>query len=301
MISLEVRRTLVKSPPELWAELSDPARLADHLRELGEIRIVGTVPEQMVEWEAQDARGRVLIKPSGWGTKVTLTALRQMPQPEPPLAPESLPQSGSSAPVEPAPLLASRMPQPEPLLPPQPDAEPEPDARVEPAVEPDLDAQSEPRAALDLEARREPDAADLPAPDPEPQLEPRRGFLARLFGRRKRIETQQDARPELSETARPAPDAAVDLARDVAAIATQESETAVLPAPHETGMATNEPATDAPPAPEETPIAGERQEATDISAALKRAEEVAAEQVKAMLTSMLDRLGAAHHRPFSRA
>ena len=42
MISSEVQRTLVKSPPELWAELSDPAALARHLGELGEIRIVRT-------------------------------------------------------------------------------------------------------------------------------------------------------------------------------------------------------------------------------------------------------------------
>src|SRR5664280_1010248 len=39
MISSEVQRTLVKSPPELWAEISDPASLARHLGEFGEIRI----------------------------------------------------------------------------------------------------------------------------------------------------------------------------------------------------------------------------------------------------------------------
>ena len=38
----------------------------------------------------------------------------------------------------------------------------------------------------------------------------------------------------------------------------------------------------------------------DISAELKAAEEATAEQVTAMLTGVLDRLGAAHHRPFSR-
>ena len=41
-VSSEVRRTLVKSPPELWAELSDPTALGRHLGELGEIRITGT-------------------------------------------------------------------------------------------------------------------------------------------------------------------------------------------------------------------------------------------------------------------
>ena len=39
MISSEVQRTLVKSPPELWAEVSDPASLSRHLGELGEVRI----------------------------------------------------------------------------------------------------------------------------------------------------------------------------------------------------------------------------------------------------------------------
>jgi len=34
MISSEVQRTLVKSPPELWAELSDPDALARHLGDL---------------------------------------------------------------------------------------------------------------------------------------------------------------------------------------------------------------------------------------------------------------------------
>ena len=43
-------------------------------------------------------------------------------------------------------------------------------------------------------------------------------------------------------------------------------------------------------------------ETPDIAAELKAAEEeVAAEEVTAVLTAVLDRLGAAHHRPFSRA
>ena len=79
MISSEVQRTLVKSPPELWAELSDPAALARHLGELGEIRIANIEPERTVEWEAALRTGpssaaESLIKPSGWGTRVTLVA-----------------------------------------------------------------------------------------------------------------------------------------------------------------------------------------------------------------------------------
>jgi len=65
MITSEVQRTLVKSPPELWAELSDPTSLARHLGELGEIRITRVDPEQRVEWETTGASGSVAIKPSG--------------------------------------------------------------------------------------------------------------------------------------------------------------------------------------------------------------------------------------------
>jgi hypothetical protein len=86
-VSSEVQRTLVKSPPELWAELSDPASLANHLGELGEIRIVRTVPETTVEWEAAEVTGTVQIKPSAWGTRVTLSVTRERAQldPEPQL------------------------------------------------------------------------------------------------------------------------------------------------------------------------------------------------------------------------
>ena len=80
MPSSEVQRTLVKSPPELWAELSDPASLARHLGEFGEIRITRVEPETAVEWEADGVSGTVELKPSGWGTKVTLTAIREPPR-----------------------------------------------------------------------------------------------------------------------------------------------------------------------------------------------------------------------------
>lgn len=77
------QRTLVKSPPELWAELSDMSALARHLGEFGEIRITRTEPESVVEWEGDLASGSVRLEPSGWGTKVTLTALPVMADPPP--------------------------------------------------------------------------------------------------------------------------------------------------------------------------------------------------------------------------
>jgi hypothetical protein len=74
MPPLEAKRTLVKSPPELWAEVSDAGALARHLGEFGEIRITRTQPESVVEWEGDRASGSVRLEPSGWGTRVTLTA-----------------------------------------------------------------------------------------------------------------------------------------------------------------------------------------------------------------------------------
>jgi hypothetical protein len=75
MTEHEASRTLVKSPPELWAELSDQESLAGHLAEpFGEIRITRLEPETAVAWEGERASGTVRIEPSGWGTRVTLTA-----------------------------------------------------------------------------------------------------------------------------------------------------------------------------------------------------------------------------------
>ena len=69
-----VQRTLVKSPPELWAELSNPESLARRLSDFGEIRITRLVPETTVAWEGERASGTVELESSGWGTKVRLTA-----------------------------------------------------------------------------------------------------------------------------------------------------------------------------------------------------------------------------------
>lgn len=187
MISSEVQRTLVKSPPELWAELSDPAALARHLGELGEIRITKIEPEQSVEWEAEAASGKVELKASGWGTKVTLSVTQE---------------------------LAEKMSA----------TEPEPEPEPEPAEEP-----VEETAAQEEQA-------------------PRVGFFARLFRRRAKTAAAGIAEPE---------------------------PVAIEPEPDPE-----------PPA--------------DLSAELAAAEEALAAETTEMLKLALDRLGAAHHRPFSR-
>jgi hypothetical protein len=70
MPTIEVSRTLVKSPPELWAELQG-ARLREAV---GAERITPSEDERLLVWEAECSRGSATLEPSGWGTKVILTA-----------------------------------------------------------------------------------------------------------------------------------------------------------------------------------------------------------------------------------
>jgi hypothetical protein len=70
MPTVEVSRTLVKSPPELWAELEGDCLSAV----VGEVTIRPVEAERELAWEAQGASGTALLEPAGWGTKVTLTA-----------------------------------------------------------------------------------------------------------------------------------------------------------------------------------------------------------------------------------
>jgi hypothetical protein len=146
-----VQRTLVKSPPELWSEVSDPVALARHLGGFGEIRISRLEPEATVAWEGDRARGTVSLEPSGWGTKVTLTA------------------------EAPAPVAVV---EPEPA--PEPEPEPEPVAVVEPEPEPELEPELRKRFWARWFRRRyveatpelEPEPQPEPEPEPEPVVEP---------------------------------------------------------------------------------------------------------------------------------
>ncbi len=415
MISSEVQRTLVKSPPELWTELSDPESLARHLGELGEITITRTEPENLVEWEAEGTTGTVEIESSGWGTRVKLTVLRELEaepggegqaapeasaavpsredEPETPAleaALEEEPEAPAAAPalaeelatatstptleeelqaVAPAPPATgeeaavadvSTTAGPEPTaetppreLKPAPATEAArraagwPPARQEtgPAIESDLRAAEEvdgpPREPDGLQEwaaqSAEADAAAVTATpaDGEPDApEPRRGFFARIFGRRRArraeaehagpaaIELDVATPPALCEpdgvleqgvpADEPEPEQALDLElapehafQDGAPAeqgAGEEPESEPLdaaPEDHQTTTAGPDLAaageeSAVPDAPEVVPV-------EDLAAELRAAEEVAAEQVEAVLTAVLDRLGSAHHRPFSRS
>jgi hypothetical protein len=130
------QRTLVKSPPELWAEVSDAASLARHLGELGDIRITRLEPETTVAWEGDRASGTVSLEASGWGTRVTLTASARetepvaAPEPEPAAVIEGGPEALMTEP-EPAP---DPEPLPEPTRLPERDPDPIPPAAA--TVEP---------------------------------------------------------------------------------------------------------------------------------------------------------------------
>jgi hypothetical protein len=256
MISSEVERTLVKSPPELWTELSNPDALARHLGEFGDIRITRVEPEREVAWEAGDTAGTVRIKPSGWGTKVTLTATKEVAAAEQPVE------------VAPSPEPASA-----PASAPAPEAQAEPPA---PELSPDR---------IESTAQSEAVAPARTAVEFGLELEPRLGFFRRLLGggRGRKVAAQpQPPRPDpfvaIRQALSPETMTIADpfsMPRSVAARPPDESETAKPP-----------------------------DHTADISAdleAAEAAEEVAAKQVTAVLTSVLDRLGAAHHRPFSRA
>ena len=389
MISSEVQRTLVKSPPELWSELSDPAALARHLGELGEVRIVRVEPEKLVEWAAENTTGTVSIQPSGWGTKVTLKVNREIIVP--PADPQPTPEPSKDAPAQ------EKDPEPALERPAETEVEKDPEPVRQPQPQPPkLDASGEngQRSAIEIAAAARPAPPSLaplrprepeppsapslrpPAPQPQPRSavpdlpapparqtlheliasleaepgsaageqgrEKRRGFFGRLFGRGRR---DKDIRVETAEQMpAPPPVASVEQpSREPTASPKADAFTAVRAALAQEGFAAADPpsarlaraaAAPQPPAPKpqvpqpraaepkapeprapepqvpqlrpeaETPeLSGEppAEQIDGISAELMAAEEVAAEEVTAVLARVLDRLGAAHHRPFSRS
>ena len=146
MGAVVAQRTLVKSLPEVWAQLSEARQLAELLDgTFGPIRVTRLVEEETIDWESDLARGRVKFEPSGFGTRVRLTAevAETIPAaPEPPPEPAPAPRRGLLAR-----LLRRRSP-PAPPAPPAPPPEPVPAiaiARAEGALVALLDEVSVPR------------------------------------------------------------------------------------------------------------------------------------------------------------
>ena len=228
----EARRTLVKSPPELWAEVSDPDSLARHLGAFGEIRITRLEPEATVAWEGDRARGTVELEASGWGTKVRLKAEAIEPALQQPLAA----------------------------------AEPEEEPVVEEAVEEEAVEEEPPPPAAVVEEEHPAAVEEEPAAAVEEEPSPaRKGFFARWFRRRQHAEMVITVVDEVDP---PPPE----------------------PEPEPEVVAEEKPVVEEPPAVEEPAAEGE------ITVSRLGDEEAAK-----VLDGMLDTLGAAHHRPFSRS
>jgi hypothetical protein len=174
MAEHEASRTLVKSAPELWAECSDAASLARHLGRFGEIRITKLEPETAVAWEGEDVSGTVTLEPSGWGTRVTLTASADAsPSSEADSSPEPGPELGLSRAAEPEP--DDTLPEPEDeLLPPEAEL-------PEPPADPVMEERDEP---------------------PPPQ-----SFLGRLLGRWRREMPAVEPNEDSAVPESPMPDA----------------------------------------------------------------------------------------------
>jgi hypothetical protein len=77
--------------------------LARHLGQFGEIRITRLEPETAVAWEGALASGTVRLEPSGWGTRVILTA-RRISDPEPAAEPDVVAEAAPEVPPDPEPV-----------------------------------------------------------------------------------------------------------------------------------------------------------------------------------------------------
>jgi hypothetical protein len=299
-VSTEVKRTLVKSPPELWSELSDPQSLARHMGDLEDVRIVSSEPESTLEWEAQNASGSVLLEPTGFGTKVVLSLTRKSPQASATveLEPDG-DEHGAGAPES---QLAEATSEPQ-LAEPTPEPPPaEPEASIS---EPQTYAvELEPIVEQEIETDEQEPALAQPVPERKP------GFFARLF-RRRRAErdeaTGQGLLQEqelLEEPGAPAiPELTTKPEPEPGMIAPEEPEqTAAIPERRPEPEPTFETIASVEPEPAASieSIDSQPQDTSDVSADLATLEAEMEEQDAALLTAALDRLGAAHHRPFSR-
>lgn len=67
MPTIELERTLVKSPPELWDEIASEDALR---RWLGEVQVSSVEPPHRIEWDGEGSHGVIELEASGWGTRI---------------------------------------------------------------------------------------------------------------------------------------------------------------------------------------------------------------------------------------
>jgi hypothetical protein len=238
-MTTEVHRRLVKSPPELWAEVSDPESLGRRLAEFGEIRITRLEPETIVAWEGEHAGGTIEIGSSGWGTAVRMTAEPVVPPGPDPRPPAPAPDP---SPPPPAPDPTPPPPAPDPAPPP-----PAPDPAPPPPAPDPVPSPPDPMP---------------PPPDPVPPAA-RRGFFSRLFGRA----PEEAPPPAAQEPPPPAPDPDPLPEPDPVPEPAPAPEPAPLPEPDV--IVLPEPTPEPEPDPGPAPAAG--LDADEVRAVLERA------------------------------
>jgi hypothetical protein len=279
MPELTAKRTLVKSPPELWEELSEVERLAKHLGAFGEIKITKLDPEHTVAWEGEHASGTVSIEPSGWGTRVTLTAELPGSEPAPGEAaakredhdgpPQVAEEATSAVEDRPAAGAASAL------------AEPDPVSETPADEVADTSAVSEP--TLEAEA-----APGLSAGPPR-----RRSFWSRLFPGWRRAEWWRPPAPEPEQAPSEQPEALPASESEEPEAAAHESSPEELEP--EVPRAAPKPIRAEPASQIEVTVTG-----PDESQAVDEPATIDPQDAQSVLDRTLDDLGSAHHRPFSR-
>ena len=295
MPDLTAKRTLVKSPPELWEELSEVEGLAKHLGAFGEIKITKLEPEHTVAWEGEHASGTVSIEPSGWGTKVTLQAELQEGAAEPdkpePAAPTAV---EPDEPDEPETAAATAVEPVEPV---------EPETAAPTAVEPEP-AEPEPVEAEPVAVRADPAPETVAAEsNAEPVVEDptakRRGFWSWLFRTRTAaqlslaVDSGTEPEPVSVNTQRGTVEAEPKPDRRPAAVESEVVDPVAVEAHPEPLDIEPEPG-EVVPEPEATEDEPEAVQKPSDDAPID------AERARLVLDEALDALGAAHHRPFSR-
>jgi hypothetical protein len=267
MQDLTAKRTLVKSQPELWEELSEVERLAKHLGAFGEIRITKVEPEHRVAWEGEHASGTVSIEPSAWGTKVVLSA-ELTAGPDEPDPGEAAPEAVEEVADPPAEASAT-----------------------------EESASAAGAAVMELEERAtEPEAPTEPAPEGDPTLAARetaaerprrrrRGFWSRLFA--SWLVPEERLNTALGEPTPPTYEAPVDDGAEE--VPTPQGLTV------DVGAERRESGEESP-----TPDLEMDGESDDDTAVAEPAAALDHERAQSVLEETLDALGSAHHRPFSR-
>jgi hypothetical protein len=272
MQDLTAKRTLVKSPPELWEELSEVERLAKHLCAFGEIKITKLEPEHKVAWEGEHASGTVSIEPSGWGTKVILTAEIEADG-DPPEVSEAGAAAETTNDVTESDGEAGEVEEQ------VADGDPAPETSTEP--EPTLTTAA-----------------------PEPARRRRRGFWSRLFAGwlvpQERLGKETPAaEPKVEVAPAPPVEETPEIAPEPAAREPAEEEPATnadtsaeeAPAAHLDASAEEAPASDVDASAEAT---------AGVATVVEPAPGIDSERARSVLEETLDALGSAHHRPYSR-